>query len=467
MAINKKMQPLLKSSCMQAKPDIVKSESMEQKEEATGNEDKDKSSVKNKSLLDAPMFLRKTFHMINTCDTSIATWSKDGYTFEIKDVDTFSSKIIPQYFSHNKFSSFVRQLNFYGFRKVKADRIRKPAENDVESKYWRFRHEHFKKDRPDLLVKIRKGNQVATPDQREVDVLKSEVKMLKDQMTDMSDEIEKLTSLVYALMNKGEHANQNKTNENNFPVENGKNKKRKTFEWANPLGFPAPVSPLNLPSAPLPELGLSSNSDFVLHNESMCNSKEIKSLQTRFIAPVKACGGRMESITSINSADFDQFVVDCFSDTDDHLFADDVPVTEPVTSMGTLEKHDEEDEYQVETDLVMKLQESLRLLPKELQIIFVERLVATITNPDCFRKHVDAVSALAQVAVADIQSQHVSSIPVPTEVTPAQGSQETSEIPIPLAAATLGAFLTQYSHTMKNRNCSRFHEGPCLVPVET
>ena len=34
--------------------------------------------------------------------------------FVVKDPDTFASQIIPQYFDHNKFSSFARQLNFYG-----------------------------------------------------------------------------------------------------------------------------------------------------------------------------------------------------------------------------------------------------------------------------------------------------------------------------------------------------------------
>ena len=34
--------------------------------------------------------------------------------FVVKDPDQFAADIIPQYFDHNKFSSFARQLNFYG-----------------------------------------------------------------------------------------------------------------------------------------------------------------------------------------------------------------------------------------------------------------------------------------------------------------------------------------------------------------
>lgn len=58
----------------------------------------------------APIFLKKTFQMIDTCDPSIATWTEDGSMFMIKDTDIFASQIICQYFKHNNFSSFVRQL---------------------------------------------------------------------------------------------------------------------------------------------------------------------------------------------------------------------------------------------------------------------------------------------------------------------------------------------------------------------
>jgi len=68
-----------------------------------------------------PLFLRKTYQMLESCPTAIAAWSAKGDSFLIKDPDRFAQTVIPQYFSHNNFSSFVRQLNFYGFRKVKQD----------------------------------------------------------------------------------------------------------------------------------------------------------------------------------------------------------------------------------------------------------------------------------------------------------------------------------------------------------
>ena len=46
--------------------------------------------------------------MIDTCDPEVACWSEDGETFVVKDPVKFERTIIPQFFKHSKFSSFVR-----------------------------------------------------------------------------------------------------------------------------------------------------------------------------------------------------------------------------------------------------------------------------------------------------------------------------------------------------------------------
>lgn len=115
----------------------------------------------------------------------------------MKDTTRFQTDFIPKFFKHNNFSSFVRQLNFYGFHKIRSDPIRlKDAENCEESKYWRFHHDNFRRGRPDLLSEIRKSNHTEAADKQEVEQLRHEVCMLRDQLGSTSLELEGLKALV-------------------------------------------------------------------------------------------------------------------------------------------------------------------------------------------------------------------------------------------------------------------------------
>ena len=40
----------------------------------------------------------ETYHMIDTCDPTVACWSDDGETFVVKNTDVFEKQIIPQFF---------------------------------------------------------------------------------------------------------------------------------------------------------------------------------------------------------------------------------------------------------------------------------------------------------------------------------------------------------------------------------
>ena len=65
-------------------------------------------------------FLLKIFEILKRSDLEdIISWSPEGNAFIIKNQTKFSEEVLPKYFKHNNYSSFVRQLNMYDFHKSK------------------------------------------------------------------------------------------------------------------------------------------------------------------------------------------------------------------------------------------------------------------------------------------------------------------------------------------------------------
>lgn len=109
-----------------------------------------------------PGFVNKLYRMVNEGSTLIR-WTKDGVSFLVVRPEEFSRLVLPRYFKHNNFSSFVRQLNMYGFHKVpqlSQGSLSSSAHGSVsassEDTSWEFTNPNFVRGRPDLLLQVRR-----------------------------------------------------------------------------------------------------------------------------------------------------------------------------------------------------------------------------------------------------------------------------------------------------------------------
>ena len=61
-----------------------------------------------------PPFLTKTYEMVDDSSSdSIISWSDHNKSFIVKSPAEFSKDLLPRFFKHKNFSSFIRQLNTY------------------------------------------------------------------------------------------------------------------------------------------------------------------------------------------------------------------------------------------------------------------------------------------------------------------------------------------------------------------
>ncbi|PIN24568.1 hypothetical protein CDL12_02684 [Handroanthus impetiginosus] len=91
-----------------------------------------------------PPFLLKTYALVEDPATDgVISWNSDGTAFVVWQPAEFARDLLPTLFKHSNFSSFVRQLNTYGFHKVAANR-------------WEFSNDMFHKGKKEVLYKIRR-----------------------------------------------------------------------------------------------------------------------------------------------------------------------------------------------------------------------------------------------------------------------------------------------------------------------
>ncbi|KAF0699969.1 Aste57867_9486 [Aphanomyces stellatus] len=161
------------------------------------------STLSTSSAVGGTMFLKKLFTMMGATPAALGGWCDNGTAFEIRNPKEFARVMLPQYFKHCKFTSFVRQLNFYGFQKFKREVLLVAHETD--EKALTFSHPFFQQHKPRLLGKIkRKTNYTelneATSDTcssgDDVEHLRNEVSGLKNTLALLGHQVSQLTMML-------------------------------------------------------------------------------------------------------------------------------------------------------------------------------------------------------------------------------------------------------------------------------
>jgi len=103
-----------------------------------------KEFKQNHNLEKAPAFVVKTWILVTKEEyQSFVSWSETGDSFIIWNPTEFAN-VLPKYFKHSNLTSFIRQLNTYGFHKVE------------KAKHMEFKNELFKKGQIQLLAQIKR-----------------------------------------------------------------------------------------------------------------------------------------------------------------------------------------------------------------------------------------------------------------------------------------------------------------------
>ena len=147
--------------------------------------------------------------MINECDSTVAEWTPDGDKFVVKDKEVFASKIIPQYYDHNNYSSFTRQLNFYGFTREQSMTIKVSDLSSLAVGQETFYHKDFQRGRPDLLKNLqrrssgdakngKKRKKPKTTDDATLAALQNRLESMEQQSADMLSSMNQLREENYA-----------------------------------------------------------------------------------------------------------------------------------------------------------------------------------------------------------------------------------------------------------------------------
>lgn len=357
----------------------------------------------------------------------------------------------------------MRQLNFYCFRKIKSDPVRLTDVVTEESNYQKFKHDKFQKNRPELLLQIRKSNHTTeSADKQEVEVLKREVKDLRKDVASLTDGIIKLKTLIGSLL-KNQQLQQENEYLADLPEAPIKKRKLTNIQYDEPLPvfsegacnvegpmLDSSVAPLKVgldviyTEEPRQPYSLEPINDTVYtpfpvqsgHTEK--NDTSQSELSVPAIPLPKRLSERNQSFTTTASLDHDVLAsLFAIESSDDFSIFDDHNSPDALISLNDDSNEIEMDknmfDAKVDPQLIQRLRNALSSLPPAIQSMFVDRLTAVISDPEALSKQVEAMTKLAALSANEAQRRLI-----------AAGHDPNDKHFLPLASAVLGAYLARF-----------------------
>ncbi|XP_014478825.1 PREDICTED: uncharacterized protein LOC106746593 [Dinoponera quadriceps] len=107
-------------------------------------------------VLQSMRFPQKLWRIVNECKSGAIRWGANGDTI-LLDYKRFQTEYLDArrpIFKTTNITSFIRQLNLYGFRKVTYAQSRDPICNSHNPHVHEFLHDSFRADRADLLSRV-------------------------------------------------------------------------------------------------------------------------------------------------------------------------------------------------------------------------------------------------------------------------------------------------------------------------
>ncbi|KXN71796.1 winged helix DNA-binding domain-containing protein [Conidiobolus coronatus NRRL 28638] len=98
-------------------------------------------------------FISRLYQTVEDPRCNTLQWDSEGKSFLITDYDRFEKYTLPNCFNNSSVTSFIRQLNLYGFKRTSDGRkLRGTAPNNFSS----FAHQNFVQGQPHLIAKIKR-----------------------------------------------------------------------------------------------------------------------------------------------------------------------------------------------------------------------------------------------------------------------------------------------------------------------